>query len=388
MPGAMINQFCRHFKGSKPCSYNKLDGSECPTCIHAAPYGSRVLIIKLEALGDVLRTASFLPAISRRHGSPYICWMTRPEAVELVRMIEGIDEVIASDAEGMARLSTGSWDHVYSLSNDITTASLATLAAPRHPPIGYAIVDGQLRPSNSAAEHWLYMGCFDRLKRENRRSYQDIMLDIIGEPGPVEPPSLRIDSRMLARANARVSALFAGNRRRIGINIGSSGRWPKKMLDAAQIGRFAQMAQSAFDVDVLLLGGAAEAAKAREILRLCGGHPSIKAALTGHSLPEFVATLAQVDTLLCGDTLALHIAAALRVPTVCVFGPTSIAEIGDFDGLIVKHFTRELDCLCCYGNCDKTANCMSLLDIEELAKLAATQLARSGKASDVEQARL
>jgi ADP-heptose:LPS heptosyltransferase len=303
--------------------------------------------------------------------------MTRPEAVELVRMIEGIDEVIAFDAEGLARLSTGSWDHVYSLSNDFTTASLATLAAPRHPAIGYSVIDGQLRPSNSTADHWLQMGCFDRLKRENARTYQDIMLDIIGEPGPVDPPNLRVADRLLAEASARVSALLASGRPRVGINIGSSGRWPKKMLDATQIAGFARIIQPTLEVDVLLLGGTAEAAKAEEILRLCGGHPAVKAELTGHSLPDFVATLAQVDALLCGDTLALHVAAALRVPTVCVFGPTSVAEIGDFNGLIVKHFTPKLNCLCCYGDCDKTANCMSLLDIEELAHLIAAQLAKS-----------
>ena len=107
-----------------------------------------------------------------------------------------------------------------------------------------------------------------------------------------------------------------------------------------------------------------------------GGHDAVRAALTGHSLPQFVAVLAQVDALLCGDTLALHVASGLRVPTVCVIGPTSAAEIGDFDGLILKVSATELDCLCCYGDCQKAANCMSLLDIDELVRLTTLQLDR------------
>ena len=90
-----------------------------------------------------------------------------------------------------------------------------------------------------------------------------------------------------------------------------------------------------------------------------------------------MALLGEADVLLCGDTLALHIASAIGLPTVAVFGPTSQAEIADFDGLISKTWTDRLDCLCCYGDCDKTANCMSLLDPVQLAEMVAAQLHRA-----------
>jgi ADP-heptose:LPS heptosyltransferase len=92
---------------------------------------------------------------------------------------------------------------------------------------------------------------------------------------------------------------------------------------------------------------------------------------------EFVATLKQTDALLTGDTLALHIAAAIGLPTVAVFGPTSPAEIFDFDGLIAKTWTDRLDCLVCYGDCRKTDNCMSLLDPAALVELTMRQLERA-----------
>ena len=76
----------------------------------------------------------------------------------------------------------------------------------------------------------------------------------------------------------------------------------------------------------------------------------------------------------CGDTLAVHIASALRLPCVAVFGPTSLAEIPDFDGLIDKVAVSGLDCLVCYGDCDKPRNCMTLQDIPGLARRVAARL--------------
>ena len=382
----MINSRCRHYKGSRPCKFNKAEGAECPTCVHVSEFGSRVLIVKLDALGDVLRTGGLVPVIARRHPSPYICWVTRPEAVEIVRMIEGVDEVVSLDVEGLARVGAGGWDYVYSLSNDHVSASLATAAAAAHPPIGFSIQDGLLCPSNGAAKRWLEMAAFDRLKRANTESYQRLMLDIIGEEGPIVPPRLSIDPKLVDRAARRVSDLFPGSpRRRVAINIGAGSRWPKKMLDVSQIVEFARRAASRLELDILLVGGPGESEKAEAILAACGPGSEIRAALTSHSVPEFVAVLRQVDALLCGDTLALHVAAAIGLPTVCIVGPTSSAELDDFAGLILKKSVDTLTCLCCYGDCDKDENCMSLFKIGELVDLMARQLQRLPRSTGSER---
>src|SRR5438132_10335694 len=124
----MINLDCRHYRASRPCVFNKTDGSECSTCRHVSKYKERILFIKLDAIGDVLRSASLLPAIKARHDAPFIAWLTRSESAELVGMMEEVDEVIEL-----------SWDQVYSVSNDLESASLATLAATKRPPIGFSM---------------------------------------------------------------------------------------------------------------------------------------------------------------------------------------------------------------------------------------------------------
>ncbi len=372
----MINFDCRYYRASKPCDFNKLDGSECPTCSHVSEFGDRILFVKLDAIGDVLRSASLLPNIIAKHDRPYIAWLTRPESAELVRMMEYVDEVVFLSNDGLLRGATGGWDYVYSLSNDMLSASLATSAGAKHPPVGYSIENGVIRPSNPAARHWLEMAAFDRLKRRNTRSYQDLMLGIIDCPeGPLVRPALQIPEKLLATAATRVDGLLPDvSRRRVAINLGSGGRWPKKMLDVDQIiALIAQLLEQP-DVDVLLVGAAAEREKSERAAAAYAHDDRVRPALTESSIAEFVAVLAQVDTLLCGDTLALHIATAINLPTVAVFGPTSVAEIPEFDGLIAKTAVAELDCLGCYGDCTKVRHCMSLMELNGLSQMILRQL--------------
>ena len=376
----MINFACRHYKSSWPCVFNKKDGSECPSCVHASEFKERVLFIKLDSIGDVLRSASLLPAIVARHHAPYVAWLTKKESIDLVGMLKYVDEVIELSEIGLARLMTQGWDCIYSLSNDLPSASIATVVPAKRDPIGYYLQDGTIKASNAAAERWLEMAAFNRLKRQNKETYQHLMLKIIDENycTQVAPPALEISEPLRAYAAARVSALFGASvRRRVAINVGAGDRWPKKMLTAEQIYQYSQLLNRRMNVDVLLVGGAAEAEKAKAIMALCASDNRVRAALTETSVPALVAILNESDVLLCGDTLALHIATAINLPTVAVFGPTSSAEIQDFDGLIAKTWASHLDCLVCYGDCAKQNNCMSLLEVEHLVDLTKVQLSRS-----------
>ena len=57
---------CRHFPGDRPCRFNKESGQTCPDCPHYARHGTRILVVKLAALGDVLRTTVLLPGLKEK----------------------------------------------------------------------------------------------------------------------------------------------------------------------------------------------------------------------------------------------------------------------------------------------------------------------------------
>ena len=202
------------------------------------------------------------------------------------------------------------------------------------------------------------------------------MFSILGfDCAEIRAPSVELTHDQKRAATARIDTLLgARTRRRVAINVGSGTRWPKKMLDVEQIYSYIEQLRKRIDVDVLLVGGAAEREKACAVGRLCNVDHRVSIALTETSIVEFIAILAEVDVLLCGDTLALHVATAIGLPTVAVFGPTSSSEIADFNGLVKKIWTDTLDCLACYGDCAKQRNCMSLIDVVRLVDLTEMQL--------------
>ena len=53
MSGLYYKADCRHFTGEKPCAPHKAKGVVCKDCPQYDPVSERVLIIKLDAAGDV-----------------------------------------------------------------------------------------------------------------------------------------------------------------------------------------------------------------------------------------------------------------------------------------------------------------------------------------------
>lgn len=365
----MIHIDCRHYRTAHPCLPNKREGAECPTCLYYTPFHDRVLVIKLDALGDVLRTSSLLPAIVAKHDHPYVAWLTRPgAAAEIVRMVPLVDECIELTPEGVARVSAGGWTKIYSLSNDLPSAALATAAAGNgryDVVIGYDLVSGLIRPTNDAARRWLELAAFDRLKHENTLTWQQHMLAIIGSDQPPARPCLGVVPARRSR--------FRDGHPVIAIVVGTGSRWPKKMLDEVQIIDLIEAVEHCRpDADIVLIGGPAEREKAGRIVLRTGINMQIT-----DTIPSLVDALAQVDVLVCGDTLAMHIATAIGLRAVVLFGPTSVNEIETY-GLLDKIATPELDCLGCYGDCDKRNNCMSVLAPVMVAEHVVTLLKKAG----------
>lgn len=116
---------CRHFPGDRPCRFNKESGQTCDACPHFATAGTRILIIKLAALGDVLRTTVILPGIKAAFPDSTITWLTAPAAMDLLQGNPLIDELWALDAEAALRLNVREFDVVFSPDADPHAATLA-----------------------------------------------------------------------------------------------------------------------------------------------------------------------------------------------------------------------------------------------------------------------
>ena len=66
---------CHYFRGEIPCLPNKLRNKVC-TCDEYKPIKTRILIIKLGALGDVIRTTPLVTAYRNLYPNAHITWLT------------------------------------------------------------------------------------------------------------------------------------------------------------------------------------------------------------------------------------------------------------------------------------------------------------------------
>src|SRR5262245_22355044 len=84
---------CRFFLGDRPCIWHKSIGALCP-CDHYQRVEERLLIIKLDAMGDVLRTTALLPPLVEAHPQASITWITRSDARPLLERNPYIAEIL------------------------------------------------------------------------------------------------------------------------------------------------------------------------------------------------------------------------------------------------------------------------------------------------------
>jgi len=126
------------------------------------------------------------------------------------------------------------------------------------------------------------------------------------------------------------------------------------------------------DVQFLLLGGPAEQDR-NDRLKKASSVPLLDPGCD-NTVPHFAALLSHCDIAVTGDTLAMHLALALKKRTVVLFGPTSAAEI-ELYGLGEK-VVPDMTCLSCYKTaCDFVPNCMDLITTEMVEGALLRQLA-------------
>lgn len=364
---------CRFFRGDRPCVWHKREGVLC-RCDRYDPVREHVLVVKLDAMGDVLRSTSLLPALAQAHPQAAITWLTRKESVPLLGLNPYLSEVLELGPEALVHLQTRQFNRVINLDAGRTSAALATLASA--PVKDGFVLDhlGTVRPTNPAAERWYELGLFDDLKRQGSETYQQRMLDILGLAHEPHQYVLHLDPAEERAGQERLEQLGIDfTRPVIGLNTGAGGRWPlKQWREAGYVELAARLAQTG--AQFVLLGGPTERARHD---RLRSASAQFVDAGCDNPVRLFAAMVRHCHLVITGDTLAMHLAIAARRRLVVIFGPTSAAEI-DLYGLGEK-VLPEMSCLGCYKNaCDFQPNCMDLVSVDMVADAVLRQLARQG----------
>jgi heptosyltransferase-2 len=353
---------CRYFPGDHPCFYNKSQGIMCSHCDYYNPIGFKILIIKLDATGDVLRTTSILHAVKDQYPASHITWLTKMVSKDIFRNNSFVDNVIfIEDPELNSRLLIETFDL---LLHPDTSPKSAALAAAANSKIkkGFILNElGKVVPVDENGIEWIEMGAFDQLKKTNTKSYQQIIHEVLDLKYNKGEIIINLDEKESEfRDNFRINNNLDKYDYLIGINTGASPRWRFKQWRADGFMELISVLNKRKNTAVLLYGGKEEQERN---LELKSKFANVIDTGSNNTLREFFALVDLCDIMITGDTLALHAATALNKKVVCLFGPTSYNEIEDYGR--IKKVIPDMECLVCYKqDCDFMPNCMDMISTE------------------------
>lgn len=352
-----VHYDCRHFLGHKPCIYGRL----CCDCPHYAPLGKRLLIIKLAAMGDVLRTTPLLRGLKAAYPDCHITWLTEPNVVPMLKGAEGIDRLLPFDFETVLQLRYEQFDRLYCFDKE-PKAIAAAMAMPAAERVGFGMTRyGNVTALNPASEYMFELGINDNLKfRLNAKTYPELIYECAGLPYP-EPQEYVLPDLAQEIADARnfLGALgVAPEALKIGLNTGAGDVFATKKWTEEGYAELAGLLARELGATVLLLGGPGETGRNARIAAAANPAPVLTG--TDHPIRSFAGIVGNLDMMVTGDTLAMHIAIGLKVPVLAIFGATCPQEI-ELYGRGAK-VVADCECSPCYlRSCRKEVSCMQQL---------------------------
>jgi len=357
---------CKYFTGYKPCK----PGMICQDCKEYSPMRTRILLINLDALGDVLRTTSILRSIRKKYKNSFIVWLTNKNALPLLENNPLIDKVYAYSFENVTPLLCEQFDVLLNVDKSRRSASLANLLKAKEK-FGFGLMPtGAIYPLNKEAEYLYNLGLNDEEKfKINKKSEQKLLSEAFALDFNNEEYILNLtDDEKRFVSDYRKKFSLKKEDMLLGINTGCSEFYPYKKLPLKkQVELIGTLFKEINGVKIALLGGK-EDTENNEVLK---DHfkEKIISTPTDQGLRKGILFIAACDAVISGDSLGLHIAIALKKPVVAWFSITCENEI-DLYGRGVK-ITSNIKCRPCWqSSCTNMPKCNELVDMGKISRLA------------------
>ena len=293
------------------------------------PDFSRILVLKFAALGDTILLLPTIEAIKRAHPSSHLTMMVTPINAEAIERAAGVDEVIRIDARTLLD-PLRAWafvrelrKHRYTLALDFEQwaylSSLLLYLSGASTRVGFK-VRGLKRHLlfTESVEYDTDLHEAEHFRRIARRL--DVELDSDIPRLPIRSQDHQEMCRVLAeRGVERNTPLVA-------IHPGCGPHRERKQWTEEGYARIADELIERYGAAVVLTGGTDE----RELVgRIARRMAQVPVSTAGQlRFWQFAALLSLCDLVICGNTGAMHAAAAVGTPTIALHGPTDPAKWG------------------------------------------------------------
>ncbi len=314
-----------------------------------------VLIVKPSSLGDIIHALPAVDLIRRHHPDAFIAWVVNDSYIDLLRLYPGVNQIIPFKRKRWGKLRH--WHELLPFARTLRAARFDVAIDLQGLLRSGLIVRASAAPDRVGFSH----------AREGAHRFYTRRIDIPQElRHAVDKNTALVRAAFALDAEARFPPLSGGQDSvdRAQALLAEHGLSDcDHLLVAAPCSRWeSKMWPSAFFVDVLtqvsrrtssvgcwLLGTQEEHAAAEAVAAACSGCRVVN--LAGKTnLPVLTELLKRSRAMLTNDSGPMHLAAALGVPTVALFGATDPELTGPHGDQHVV-FRGECEISPCFERC-------------------------------------
>ncbi|MFA5322205.1 MAG: lipopolysaccharide heptosyltransferase II [Smithella sp.] len=332
----------------------------------------KILIRGTNWIGDAILTLPAVASIRATYPKAYIAVLVKPGVADIYKLFSDLDEIIIYENKfdspaGVFRLARTlkerKFDAAILLQNAIEAAIIA-LAAGIPLRAGY----------DSDARGLLLTNRVRRTKEIKKVHQIDYYLEMVKALGctPV-PKEMHMETKlnMLEVRNVLSKFIPEPDKTIIGISPGATYGPAKKWFPD----RFAEVADrlsKEFSAQVIIMGGKSDEETAREVQKAARTKLISLAGKT--TLREAICLISRCRLFISNDSGLMHVAGALNVPTVAVFGSTNpiTTSPAGRKSVIIRHDVSCSPCL--KKTCPADFRCMRLVSVEEVSAVAQSLL--------------
>jgi heptosyltransferase-1 len=348
--------------------------------------GPRILIVKMWALGDILMATPLLSALKRQYPCCVVSWLVDREYAAVLRDNPLIDDLIPFESGKWRKLFRyGNLPAYLKMSLELRKSLLdrrfdlvINLTAEKWWSVWFGVAPKRIglfprqRPGLMGRVYTEAIPRFREPWLHNTRHYL-LPAKALGIPEPYdERMVVGVCERRLETVREFLSGRpeFRPDRPTIVMHPGTSQASKCWFPD-----NYARLADSLRDFNIAITGSPGERDLAEGIAAQCD-RPVVVAA---GELPELVDTIALVSeaaAVVTGDTSVLHIASALDVPLVGIYGSTRPRDNAPLFGRSVLLHDDSVACAPCYkAHCplpnDRNMACMRGVSVDTVLRALA-----------------
>lgn len=347
---------CRHFRGHIPCKPNKDNMAECLNCKAYDKTGKRILIIKLGAMGDVIRTTPLVVKYRELYPDAHITWLTlSPDVLPKNK----IDHIYKYNETSLFIVANKKFDIAINLDKE-EEACILLSKVQADEKYGFSWKDNHICAATPNAEHKIITGLFDHISQKNTKNYLEEIFNICHLNFNDEEYLINFNQEFEKKWKTYFDEIGQGLKV-IGLNTGCGERWLTRLWpDEYWISYIKELQK--LNLFPVVLGGPQEDEKNKKFAKETGCYyPGT------YSLEEFFGITAACDLIVTQVSMMMHIATALKKKMILFNNIFNKNEFYLYNrGVIIE---PESGCDCFYGNtCKREKSCMYDIKIQTVVK--------------------